>query len=135
MGHAFDGLFAQIDTGVAVVVEGIPKFTDSGPGGGESGLAERVPASVLDRIRQVPGVRVAAGDLSGYAQLVDKRGKAVTTGGAPTLGVTWIADATLNPLRLREGRPPQGPNQIVIDANTASKYGFHVGDTAKVLLQ
>jgi putative ABC transport system permease protein len=135
MGHAFDGLFAQIDTGVAVVVEGIPKFTDSGPGGGESGLAERVPASVLDRIRQVPGVRVAAGDLSGYAQLVDKRGKAVTTGGAPTLGVTWEDDPTLNPLRLREGSPPRGPGQIVVDAATASKYDFHVGDRVKVLLQ
>ncbi|MDP9343506.1 MAG: ABC transporter permease [Actinomycetota bacterium] len=135
MGHAFDGLFAQIDTGVAVVVEGIPKFTDSGPGGGESGLAERVPASVLDRIRQVPGVRVAAGDLSGYAQLVDKHGKAITTGGAPTLGVTWFDDPTLNPLRLREGSPPRGPGQIVVDAATASKYGFHVGDKVKVLLQ
>jgi len=135
MGHAFDGLFAQIDTGVAVVVEGVPKFTASGPGGDESGQAERVPASVLDRIRQVPGVRVASGDLSGYAQLVDKQGKAITTGGAPTLGVTWEDDPTLNPLRLREGSPPRGPGQIVVDAATASKYGFHVGDRVKVLLQ
>jgi putative ABC transport system permease protein len=135
MGHAFDGLFAQIDTGVAVVVEGVPKFTASGPGGDESGQAERVPASVLDRIRQVPGVRIADGDLSGYAQLVDKHGKAITTGGAPTLGVTWEDDPTLNPLRLREGSPPRGPGQIVVDAATASKYGFHVGDRVKVLLQ
>ncbi len=135
MGHAFDGLFEQINTGVAVVVEGVPKFETSGPGGDESGQAERVPASVVDRVRQVPGVKEAFGDLSGYAQLVDKKGKAITTGGAPTLGVTWVDDPALNPLRLREGTAPRGSGQIVVDANTASKYGFHVGDTVKVLLQ
>lgn len=53
---------------------------------------EPVPAALLPTVRGVDGVRGAAGTIDGDAQLVDpKTGKAVTTGGAPTLGTTWTA--------------------------------------------
>ncbi|HMC36349.1 MAG TPA: ABC transporter permease, partial [Actinomycetota bacterium] len=86
MNRAFDNLFGQIDKGVAVEVSGIQHFKGNGRGGMDAGPAERVSNAVLTQIEQVPGVRIAAGSLVGYAQLVDKNGKAITTGGAPTLG-------------------------------------------------
>ena len=51
-------------------------------------------------------MKVAEGSVIGYAQIVAPDGKAVTTGGAPTLGVNWNQNATLGPLRLRTGRAP-----------------------------
>ena len=134
MGRAFDNLFATVNQGVAVEVTGIPKFEANGPSG-QAGSPERVPAGLLDTIRGVSGVRDAVGRLSGYAQLVDKNGKAISTHGAPTLGVTWIDDPALNSLRLREGRSPTSSGEIVIDAATAQKNGLGVGDPVTVLLQ
>jgi putative ABC transport system permease protein len=132
---AFDNLFQQINKGVAVEVSRVPQFTASGPDSESAGTAERVPGSILATVQNVPGVRVAEGGLTGYAQLVGKDGKAITTGGAPTLGVSWATDPQINPLRLRSGRAPQTSGEIVVDAGTSSKHNLHVGDQVKVLLQ
>jgi putative ABC transport system permease protein len=134
MGRAFDDLFDTVNKGVAVEVTGVPKF-EANQFGETAGAADRVPESLLATIRQVDGVRVAEGGVSGYAQLVDKQGKAISTGGAPTLGVTWTDDPDLNPLRLSAGRGPQQSGEIVVDAHTAEKHDLHVGDRVTVLLQ
>src|SRR5713226_8895562 len=118
MGKAFDNLFQDINKGVAVAVSGVP-----------------VPASLLDSIKAVDGVRTAEGSLAGYAQLVGKDGKAITTGGAPTLGVSAIVDPELSGVTVREGRLPSASGEIVVDAHTASAHDLHVGDQVKVLLQ
>jgi putative ABC transport system permease protein len=134
IGKAFDNLFSNIEKGVAVQVTGIPKFTSSGINSQEAGSAQRVPADLLPTIRQVPGVRNAIGTLSGYAQLIDTKGKAISTGGAPTLGVSWGNDAQLNPLHLVQGTAPS-PGAVVVDRHTATTHDLHVGDHVTVLLQ
>ena len=134
MNAAFDGLFQQISKGVAVQVSGTPKFTSS-VGGQDSGSAQRVPASLVPTVAGVEGVRVADGTVGGYAQLVDKHGKAISTGGAPTLGTSWTSDKEMNSLTIRQGRPPETSSEIAVDAGTASKYNLKVGDTVTVLLQ
>jgi putative ABC transport system permease protein len=135
MGKAFDDLFATVNKGVAVQVSGVPKFESNGAGGETAGAAERVPTELLATIRGVDGVRAAEGGLTGYAQLVDKKGKAISTGGAPTFGVSWTDDASLNPLRLRQGRAPKASGEIVVDAHTAQSHELHVGDQVTVLLE
>ncbi len=135
MNRAFDSLFQTVEKGVAVDVSGIPKFKATGPGGEDAGSPERVPGSLLEQIRAVPDVRAAEGSLGGYAQPVDKHGKAITTGGAPNLGFSWVDDPNLASVTLTQGRAPTGPTQVAIDAGTAEKYGFHLGDPIKVLLQ
>ena len=64
MGRAFDDLFATVNKGVAVEVTGVPKF-EANQFGDTAGAAERVPAGLLDTVRQVDGVRVAEGGVSG----------------------------------------------------------------------
>jgi putative ABC transport system permease protein len=135
MGRAFDNLFSQIDKGIAVQVSGVQKFKGSGPGGEDVGSAERVPNSLLPQVESVPGVRAAAGELAGYAQLVGKDGKAITTGGAPTLGVTSVRDPDLSQAVAREGRKPARFGEIGVDVGTAKKHDLHVGDRVTVLLQ
>ncbi|HYT29918.1 MAG TPA: FtsX-like permease family protein [Actinomycetota bacterium] len=135
MNRAFDNLFQQANQGVAVSVHAQAKFKGTGGGGLTAGPPQRIPAALLDSVRQVPGVRDAEGSLTGYAQLVGKDGKAITTGGAPTFGVSWQTDTDLSGADLRQGRAPAAPGEVAVDAATARKHGLHVGDRTKVLLQ
>src|SRR6266511_3700306 len=89
-----------------------------------------------DTTKSIDGVKVAEGSVNGFAQFIGKNGKAVTTGGAPTLGVSASEAPELNSnFTMRSGRIPAGPNEVAVDAQTASKQGFKVGDQVKVLSQ
>jgi putative ABC transport system permease protein len=127
---AFDQLFGKISSGTDAVVRQEAAFTaDQG--------AERGPISskVLATVRSVPGVRVAEGDISGYALMTDNSGKAIlpsATGG--TLGLTMPADKTLRgDVRLQAGHAPSGPSQVAVDARSASDHHIKVGSSIKVL--
>ena len=65
---------------------------------------------------------------------MDADGKKIGgSGGAPTFGVGLDAQhLRFSPLSLTEGKWAIGPDQVVIDANTAHKEGFGVGDTVGV---
>ena len=89
---------------------------------------------MLEVVEGVEGVEAAAGSVQGYAQFVDKEGEAITPGGAPTLGFNWMAEP-LNTLELRDGDPPAGGDEVVMDANTADSNDFRVGDRVKVITQ
>ena len=93
-----------------------------------------VSADVLEQVRAVDGVGTAVGDVLGTARLVDREGEIVGTG--PYFGVgfdstTKGADAT-SPFRLREGRWATAPGQVVIDAGTAEKSDYAIGDSIRV---
>src|SRR3712207_3118103 len=84
MGTAFDMLFGKIGSGTDAVVRTKAPYAATEGVGTNRGP---IPASVLDRVRTVDGVRTAEGSVSGYALLTDTDGKAITTtGGAPTNG-------------------------------------------------
>ena len=54
-------------------------------------------------MRGVPGVAAAEGQVTGYAQFIGHDGKAIQTGGAPTLGVSLVSDPRLSSLHLIAG--------------------------------
>jgi putative ABC transport system permease protein len=134
IGSTFDGLYKDINAGTDVVVRQAQSVS-SGQGFGATRAA--VDASVLPTVQAVDGVRVAEGNVSGYAQYVNKSGKAVgnPNRGAPTLGFAWSDDPALNPLRLASGSAPTTPTDVVMDKATADKEGFVVGDQVTVLTQ
>jgi putative ABC transport system permease protein len=88
-------------------------------------------ATLLPRVRALPGVAAAAGGISDTAQLVGRNGKVITFGFAPSLAfsVDPSVGHGLNPLVLTAGAWPEGPHQIAIDAHTASSKHYAVGDT------
>jgi putative ABC transport system permease protein len=133
IGSTFDGLYADINAGTDVVVRSSDAVS-SGQGFETRGAIDE---SVLPLVRDVPGVRVADGNVSGYAQYVGRDGKAVgnPNRGAPTLGFAWSDDDALNPLNLASGNPPSGPDQLVMDKATADDQHFTVGDQVTVLTQ
>jgi putative ABC transport system permease protein len=127
----FTNLFDEVTQGIDVAVRSRDVFT------GQMGeVRDPIPEEVLNEVKAVDGVKVAEGSVTGFAQFVDKDGKPVTTGGAPTLGVSISSAPELQAgTTVRSGRLPSGPDEMVVDAQTAEKHGFAVGDRVKVLLQ
>jgi putative ABC transport system permease protein len=134
MGIAFDQLFGKISAGTDAVVRTQAPYTATEGVGTERGP---IDASVLDRVRDVDGVRVAEGSVSGYALLTDTEGQAITTnGGAPTNGYSMPADDQLRgDVELLSGHAPQGPHEVVIDATSAEDNDIALGSSIKVLFQ
>ena len=81
-----------------------------------------------------PGVSYAEGTVTGYAQFVAPDGKAVSTGGARRLGLSFDPNPQLSSLHLAQGTAPTTSNEVVMDEGTAQKYHFEVGDRVRILL-
>ena len=93
-----------------------------------------IPESVLGRVRAVPGVADAAGEVSGYARFVAHDGKPISTGIEPAEGLAWVPAPALSAFQLVAGRAPTNPHDVVMDQATAQRYHFAVGDPVRVLL-
>jgi putative ABC transport system permease protein len=129
---AFNTVFTTVYQHTDAVVTGKSAIgTDSN----NATLPPSFPESLLGKVRHLPGVDVAEGGISDYAYLVGRDGKVISGHGAPPLafGVHPEGDQRFNPLVLTEGSWPHGPNEVVIDANTASKDGYKPGDTIGVI--
>ncbi len=127
----FTNLFEQTTKGIDVAVRSNATFSSQG-----NVQRAPMPATLLDQVKRVDGVRDAEGAVAGYAQFVGRNGKPVNTGGAPTLGVSVSTVPELqSSTTLREGRRPTAPGEVAVDASTARKQGFHRGDRVKILFQ
>ncbi|MHB1089004.1 MAG: ABC transporter permease [Acidimicrobiales bacterium] len=127
----FSSLFNRVYENVDLQVRGVAAFSNQS---GAMAVREPFSQSVLATIRGVRGVAVAEGGVGGYAQYVGRDGKAVATGGAPTIGMTYGQDPRLSSLALIAGTGPRNSDQVVIDHGTAKKFDFTVGQRVKILL-
>jgi putative ABC transport system permease protein len=93
-----------------------------------------VDASLLERVRSVPQVAAAVGDINDEAKIIARDGK--PAGDGPYFGVGFDsrekAAASTTPFRLDDGRWATGPGEVVIDANTAEKEKYGVGSTIEI---
>src|SRR5690242_19852329 len=116
--RTFTNLFQDVTKGTALTIQG-----KSALGGGGEGRdfedTPRVPQSVLDAVRQVPGVAEAVGRVRGQAQVIDLHGKAFSRHGPPSLGISFDPNSSLESLRLRQGRAPVGPHEVALDLKTS----------------
>jgi putative ABC transport system permease protein len=128
---AFDSIFTNIYQGTDATVTGRNAIDTGQNGGVGGGSAPAFSESVLTRVSSLPDVRQAVGDVSGSVQLI-KDGKAISFGGAPTLGSSvHPSQPQFSSLHLVSGRWP-GPDDVVVDTNTASKKDLHAGDAIGV---
>ncbi|MFI6681540.1 ABC transporter permease [Kribbella sp. NPDC050470] len=126
---AFDSIFSENYKNTDAAITGKAAFDPA-----EDGTVTAPPfdAGLLDEVRALPEVGAAGGAVSGEAQLIGKDGKAVSTGGAPSIG--FSVDPALpqfNTLTLVAGAWPAA-NEVVIDTETAQEQGFAAGDTIGV---
>jgi putative ABC transport system permease protein len=123
--QSFDSVFAASLSGVDLQVQGA-----SAIGGGSN--PGRIPDETIQQVASVPGVRTANGFVrTSLAQFVDANGNTIGGGGPPTFGVSWVDSG---PFHLEAGQAPQHARQVAMDAGTASKHGYHVGDRVRILL-
>ena len=129
---AFNTVFTQVYKNTDAVITGKSAIG----GNANNGVTPpSLPESLLARVRGLPGVSVAEGGISDEGQLVDRNDKVISRGGAPSLAFS-VADngkTTFNPLELISGRYPSAAGEVAIDASTAGKKDYKVGDTIGVI--
>ncbi|MPZ28287.1 MAG: FtsX-like permease family protein [Micromonosporaceae bacterium] len=130
LSRSFDNLFAGVYADTDVQVHGEPKVAVDEFEGEQ--VPATMPADIVDRVADVPGVASAVGEVEADgARVIGSDGKVVTSFGPPRLGVNWGGQGGL--IELRDGRGPSAPNEIAIDAALASNAGLSVGDQVGVL--
>jgi putative ABC transport system permease protein len=130
----FDSLFGDVYKNTDAIVRGVEQFEGPDQMGAQR---PRISANLVDVIRDVPGVAAVEGRSLGYARIVDEKGKALgnPANGAPTLGYGWSTNRDLNPFEIKDGRAPQQPDEVVIDAKSSKDADLAVGDRTTVLVQ
>ncbi len=131
---AFSSIFADSYAGTDVVVSG--KAADISVDFDEP-QAPPVDASLLDEVRGVDSVDLAMGGIYDElnTKIVGEDGKAINTNGAPSFGFgldTSPEYDVFNPLNLLEGRWPENDREVVVDAGTADREDFALGDTIAI---
>jgi putative ABC transport system permease protein len=95
-----------------------------------------IPLADVDTVVAVDGVRKVAPSVSGQIVLIGSDGAAVQTGGAPSVGESYLPpDQALGEAdEYLQGTPPAQVGQIAVNASAAERAGLTVGDTTKVLV-
>jgi putative ABC transport system permease protein len=131
MNTTFDKLFQATASDVTVG----PKDASGGDeAASRTGRPPVLPASVLARVRGIEGVESAEGTVSSSAVTVVDAGKEKLSpsNGAPTIVGSWSANAART-MKITSGAAPKGPDQIVVDADTAGKHHLRLGDEIGVI--
>ncbi len=126
---AFNAIFVESYAGTDAVISG----EDAGISfEGEQSEPAPIPEDVLEQVRGVAGVDVAAGSVTDFqTKLLKPDGESIDTGGAPSFafGVETAPEYDrFNPLNLVEGRWPSGSEELAIDEGVADDEKLAVGD-------
>jgi len=122
----FDNLFQELNEEVDLEVRAAQAFESDD-------ARDPIDVSLAESIRAVEGVAIVEPVLQRYAQLLDSDGEAISPPGGPTIGVSWEGADGLQGVTIKEGRAPQGPEELAIDKATADAEDFAVGDTVSYL--
>jgi putative ABC transport system permease protein len=127
LNSTFSNLFTSVYSKIDFQVRGVAQF-----GSGASATRNSLPDSLLARVRGVPGVAGAYGNVEGYAQFIAPDGKPISSS-VGTVGVGWDTDKQISNLHLIAGNPPTAGNDVVMDAATAQSHGFKIGQQVRIL--
>ena len=125
----FDRLFTDVSAGTDVVVRNATSVTADGTPDEARGP---IDASLVDAVRDIPGVAAAEGQVVGYGTLLGADGDPIGGNGPPRLAGSWITDDELNPYELAEGRAPRADDEVVVNRGAAEAGDLQIGDTATV---
>ncbi|MER6049194.1 FtsX-like permease family protein [Streptomyces sp. NPDC001793] len=133
--NAYRNAAAQSLKGVAVSVQADETGTAPDTAGGAAGKATGALDTALARkIRQLPGVDSVRPTVHGQATLAGKDGRPVdadTSGQDLATNYLPGKDGKDSHFPLKEGRGPASENELALDARTAAKAGYRIGDTVR----
>ena len=124
MQKSFDGIFETSYENTDVIVSG-HQVVES-----ETADVPTIPSSMLRDVRTLPEVDAAAGSIQDdtTAKLIGRDGEALG-GQNPTIVSAFdYTQPELSPYKLETGEWAKGAGQLTIDAGTASKHDYAVGD-------
>src|SRR6266702_3450404 len=122
----FDTLFTSVTGDTGAVVRSATKV-DSNPASPRG----PIDASLVERVRAAPGAAEVQPVADGLGQIVGKDGKVLSTMGPPRAS-NWIADPSLTPYRIVEGRAPQADDEVVINKGAANDGELRIGDRTTI---
>ncbi|MQS16511.1 ABC transporter permease [Streptomyces kaniharaensis] len=120
-------------TDIAVTVSDREAVARSYDHGSKAHTGPTLTEDTRKAVAALPGVADVRGVVSGFAGIADKKG-ALIGNGFSTTGTNYVpaADGTDPRYPLVEGRGPKNATEIALDAKTAEKGGYKVGDTVRV---
>jgi putative ABC transport system permease protein len=124
---SFDRLFANAYANVDTVV----RSSNAIEGDFGDDARDRIPSSLADEIRSLPGVAEVQPDVQSFARVTTADGTAVGIDGPPKFGGVYSGSEN-SPWALAEGRAPAGPDEVVIDRKSAESAKISIGDTVDV---
>lgn len=97
------------------------------------GPPQNLTEQTLGAAAKLPGVESATGVVSGFTAVADRYGDLVGDGWG-TRGANYYGgpDGTDPRYPMRDGRAPQERGEIALDAKTAERTGYQVGDTVRM---
>ncbi|MGA8846348.1 MAG: FtsX-like permease family protein [Nocardioides sp.] len=130
LSRSFVSLFAYTVGDVVVQPEG-----GATPGGGDSTVT--VPGELVAALAALPDVARADGQIGVQGvYVVDTAGKPIGGFGPPSFGGNWSDAPAGNGLRgltIVAGTAPTGSDEMVLDAVTAEKSGWQLGDRVPMI--
>ena len=122
--NAFDTIFtvSNKNTDAAITPHKTIDTSDNG------GTQPTVPASVLDQVRRSPNVAEAQGSIFDTGTILGNDGKRISSGGAPNFIGSASELLRFQAATYKEGRGPRTADEATIDAATADKEGWKLGD-------
>ncbi|MFF8861312.1 ABC transporter permease [Streptomyces sp. NPDC015139] len=126
MNTTFDKLFQATASDVTVSAKG---SSDTGQTTSRTGKPPVIPASVIGTIRGAHGVKSAEGTVfSTSVTVVDgDKDKLSPSSGAPTIVGSWNGNDART-MKITTGAAPKGPDEVMVDADTADKHHLKLGD-------
>ncbi|MDJ1137685.1 ABC transporter permease [Streptomyces iconiensis] len=127
--RTFDALFKS--TAADVTVSPKTEFEEGGQF--PSGRVPTLPAEVRDKVARVEGVQKSWLNVSAEnITVVDSENNSVGPDtGAPTIADNWYV-TDRSPVELTSGHAPRGPDEALIDADTAEREDLEIGDPLRV---
>jgi len=123
--HSFATIFATGEQNRAVVV--VPH---QGLGATAAVQTATIANATLERVRRVPGVAVAAGEVFAVATLFDAEGKRLNTS-APSFAASLLP-ARFENFSAVSGSLPTNGDSVAVDEATAQRAGLKVGQRLRV---
>ncbi|MGZ4268534.1 MAG: ABC transporter permease [Solirubrobacteraceae bacterium] len=120
--QAFDKIFEATNRGTDAAIT--PKLTFENSGGTQP----VIPASVLAKVRRSPGVATAGGSVFDVATILNKKGKKISAGGAPSFIGSVAPEARFNAVSYPNGRQARANDEAAVDVGTFKKEHFKLGD-------
>jgi putative ABC transport system permease protein len=121
---AFDTIFEVSNKNVDASVTPHKTIDTSDNGGTQP----TIPASVLEKVRTSPKVAEAQGSVFDTGTILGKNGKRISSGGAPNFIGSASELLRFQAATYKEGRAPRTADEATIDAATAKKQHWKLGD-------